>query len=220
MQVPESNTPQAILLIDDEPMIIATLAEALRNAGFDVTASSSPSEAIEIAGRERFALAIVDYAMPELNGLETAARFVMARQPFMFLSAYSEPELVEQAISAGALAYVVKPVDPAQLVPTVRAAVKRAREIAALLEQADRLSKAVDTSREVSIAVGLVMAQRGLTRQLAYESLRQHARRQRRRLTDVACEITAGAESLYSVSAVDPLRRPGELDAAKAEEKK
>lgn len=219
MQVPESNTPQPILLVDDEPMIIATLAEALRKAGFEVTASNSPSEALELVGRTRFALAILDYAMPGLNGLEAAARFVVARQPFMFLSAYSEPELVEQAITAGALAYVVKPVDPAQLVPTVRAAVKRAREIAALLEQTDRLSKAVDTSRDVSVAVGLVMAQRGLTRQLAYESLRQHARRLRRRLTDVASEITAGAESLYAVPAADPVRRSGDPDATKHEEK-
>jgi len=218
MQVPDSSTPQRILLVDDEPMIVATLADALRSAGFDITTSTSPTEAIENVRQGPFALAVLDYAMTGLNGLEAAAKFVMLRQPFMFLSAYSDPDLVEQAITAGALAYVVKPVDPVQLIPTVRAAAKRAREIEALLEQADRLSKAIDTNRDVSVAVGLLMAQRGITRQLAYESLRQHARRVRRRLSEVAGEITAGAESLFSVRTADALPRSADRDVARPDE--
>ena len=100
--------------------------------------------------------------MPGLNGLEAAALFAQQRQPFMFLSAYSDDALVSAAISAGALAYVVKPIDPIHLVPTIRTAIQRAREIAALVEQGERLTKTIDTNRDVSVAVGLLMAQRGL----------------------------------------------------------
>jgi AmiR/NasT family two-component response regulator len=195
----KSSQEQRVLLMDDEPVIVATLADGLRRAGFDVTATTAAAEALEHVRQATFALAILDYAMPGQNGLEAAALLTKLHQPFMFLSAYSDPELVDQAIIAGALAYVVKPIDPVQLIPTVRAAAQRAQEISALLEQTERLSKAIDTNRDVSVAVGLLMAQRGLSRRVAYETLRQHARRTRRRLSDLAAEITVGAEALYAV---------------------
>jgi response regulator NasT len=197
---------QRLLLVDDEPLIVATLSDGLRHAGFEVTGTNSAMEAIEHARSGAYALAIVDYAMPGLNGLEAAAKLTQLRQPFMFLSAYSDQELVDQAILAGALAYIVKPVDPVQLVPAVRTAAQRAREIAALLEQTERLTKAIDTNRDVSVAVGLLMAQRSITRQAAYDALRQHARRQRRRLAEIAAEITAGVEALYGIPTPDTPR--------------
>ena len=187
-------SPPRLLLLDDEPVIVATLAEALRIAGFAVSACHSAAQAVELVRAAPFAL------------LRRDRRRRRVRQPFMFLSAYSDPQLVDQAILAGALAYIVKPIDPVQLVPTVRTAITRAREMAALLEQADRLTKAVDANRDVSVAVGLLMAQRGLPRQAAYEALRQHARRHRRRLVEVAAEITSGVEALYGIPTAD---RPG-----------
>jgi response regulator NasT len=204
----EQTTPvQRLLLVDDEPIIVATLADGLQRAGFEVTGVVSAEDAIAQVRAGSFALAIVDYAMPGLNGLEAAVKFTELRQPFMFLSAYSDPELVEQAILAGALAYLVKPIDPIQLVPSVRTAAQRAREMGALLEQSERLAKAIDTNRDVSVAVGLVMAQRGLSREKAYDALRNHARRHRRRLVEVAKEVTAGAEALYRIPSTDlPVR--------------
>jgi AmiR/NasT family two-component response regulator len=141
--------------------------------------------------------------MPGPNGLEAAAVFAKLHQLFMFLSAYSEEALVSAAISSGALAYVIKPIDPIHLVPTVRTAIPRAREISALVESNERLKRAIDSNRDVSVAVGLLMAQRGLPRQAAYDTLRQHARRRRRRLVDVAAEISAGAEALFQIQALE-----------------
>jgi response regulator NasT len=199
MRDEQKTLVQRLLVVDDEPIIVATLADGLRRAGFEVTGAVSADEAIAHVRAGSFALAIVDYAMPGLNGLEAAVTFTELRQPFMFLSAYSDPELVERAILAGALAYLVKPIDPVQLVPSVRTAAQRAREMVALLEQSERLAKAIDTNRDVSVAVGLLMAQRGLTREKAYDALRNHARRHRRRLVELAKEITAGAEALYGI---------------------
>lgn len=212
----EQATPvQRLLVVDDEPIIVATLTDNLQRAGFEVAGAISAAEAIAQVRAASFALAIVDYAMPDLNGLEAAAKFTELRQPFMFLSAYSNPELVDQAILAGALAYLVKPIDPVQLVPAVRTAAQRAREMVALLEQSERLAKAIDTNRDVSVAVGLLMAQRSLTREKAYEVVRNHARRHRRRLVDLAREITAGAEALYGIPAAE---RPGRAAAKAADE--
>jgi two-component system, response regulator PdtaR len=197
------TSPKHVLLVDDEPIIVATLADALTRAGFEVTAATTAAEANERARRTRYSLAILDYSMPGDNGLEVAASFTELHQPFMFLTAYNDETLVERAISAGALAYIVKPIDPSQFVPTVKAAVRRAGEITALLAQTDRLWNSISTHRDVSVAVGLVMAQRGMSRQAAYETLRQHARRIRRPLRELAAEVTAGAEKMYGIPRAD-----------------
>jgi hypothetical protein len=51
------------------------------------------------------------------------------------------------------------------------------------------------------------MAQRGLPRQAAYDTLRQHARRTRRRLADLAAEVSAGAEALFNIPALEQTDR-------------
>ena len=198
-----SNRLQRLLLVDDEPVVLATLSEGLTRAGFSVVAASGSAQALAQVREARYALAILDYAIPGVNGLGIAQEMTQLRQPFMFLSAYAEHELVDRAVAAGALAFVVKPIDPVQLVPAVRAAVQRAHEMSALLEQTERLSKAIETNRDVSVAVGLLMAQRGLSRRVAYETLRQHARRTRRRLHEFAAELTASAELIFSVPVGD-----------------
>jgi len=207
MESTRPSSGQRVLLVDDDPIIVATTSDGLRRAGFDVTATTNVTDALEQVAKKPFALAIVDYAMPDQNGLEVAASLTKLRQPFMFLSAYCDEDLVSQAVLAGALAYVVKPIDPTKLVPLVRAAIQRAQEITALLDQTERLTKTVETRRDVSVAVGLVMAYRGVTRRVAYEAIRQHARRSRRKVPEVAAEITSGAEALYGLP-VDPSGDP------------
>lgn len=194
-----SSAPKQLLLVDDEPVIVATLHDALTRAGFAVTAAMRAEEAIEHARRTSYSLAILDYSLSDRNGLEVAASFIQVQQPFMFLTAYSDESLVDRAVAAGALAYVVKPIDPSQLIPSVRAAVQRAGEITALLAQTDRLSKSITTNRDVSVAVGLLMAKRGVSRKIAYETLRQQARRARRPLRDLATEITQGLDRIYEL---------------------
>lgn len=200
-----------LLLVDDEPLIAMTLAEALRRASFDVSVTTSPDEGLGLARATAFSLVILDYAMPGRDGLATAAELATLRRPFMFLSAYSDERLVESAIAAGALAYVVKPIDPQQLVPTVRAAVTRAGQIAELRERSERMAQAIESNRDVSVAVGLLMAQRGVSRQIAYETLRQHARRSRRRLQDVAADVTGGADFVYGLE-IATLKRTGDAE--------
>ena len=198
----EPRTPlggQRVLLVDDKPTTVATIAAELRRAGYEVTETTVVAEALAHVALKPFALAIVDFAMPGQSGLEVATLLTKLRQPFMFLSAFGDEELVSQAVRAGALAYVVKPIDPWKLIPVVRTAVQRAQEITALLEQNERLVKTVEIRRDVSIAVGLVMAHRGVTRRLAYEALRSHARRTRRSVPEIAAEIAAGAEALYGL---------------------
>jgi AmiR/NasT family two-component response regulator len=201
----EQSRPSAsrLLLVHNEPVIVGTIADCLRRAGFDVTTTTMAKEAVEFVRRGSFALVVIDYAMQDRSILDAAVLFSQLRQPFLFLSAYSEEPLVSAAVSAGALAYVVKPIDPIHLIPTIRTAISRAREMAALVEHNEQLTRTVDSNREVSVAVGLLMAQHSLPRRAAYEMLRQYARQTRSRLVDLAGEVAAGAEALFKIAALE-----------------
>jgi response regulator NasT len=116
--------------------------------------------------------------------------------PFVFLSAYGELELVRNAVQQGALGYLLKPIDSAQLIPAIEAALVRGRDIARLRESESRLKTALATEQKTRTAVGVLMERQGLDQQSAFERLRRHARSQRRKITDVADEVISAAETL------------------------
>lgn len=190
--------PSRILLVDDERLILVTLGRGLRSAGFEVQTAESVEEAENcLAGGERPDLAILDVNLPGVSGLEFARRLrELDRIPFLMLSAYSEPQYVEQAAQSGALGYLVKPIDVVQLVPEVHAALARAAEMQGLRETREQLQQALDSERDISMAVGVLIVQRKVTRKAAFDSLRQLARQQRRRISIVAADIVRDAEAL------------------------
>jgi response regulator NasT len=135
--------------------------------------------------------------MPGRSGLDLARQLRETGEvPFIFLTAYSEPDIVRQAAECGALGYVVKPVDMPQLVPAIEAALARAAELGKLRETERQLQTALSEGREVSMAIGLMMERRRLDRQQAFEMLRSTARSQRRKIGEVAQEVLAAAELL------------------------
>lgn len=187
---------QRILLLDDERLILATLGSGLRQAGFEVQTAESVLEAEAIlAGGERPDLAILDVNLPQSSGLDFAQRLREFDQvPFIMLSAYSDPQYVERATQEGALGYLVKPVDIVQLLPEVRAALARGSELQGLRATRKQLQKALDNERDISVAVGLLMAQHRMERKAAFEVLRQAARSQRRRIAELAAEAVSTFE--------------------------
>jgi AmiR/NasT family two-component response regulator len=131
-----------------------------------------------------------------------ARRLNQLRQPFMFLTESADESLIGQAVDAGAITYLVKPVDPVQIVPTVRVAIQRANELAVMTQRTERLTAARDGNRDINVVIGLLMAHRGLTRDLAFQSLRKHARGTRQKLEDIAAAILSGVEVLHGLPTV------------------
>ncbi|HUI59728.1 MAG TPA: response regulator [Steroidobacteraceae bacterium] len=186
---------QLVLVADDDPIILAVLGAALRQAGFEVLEASDGRTALQLCLASTPRLAIIDYAMPGLSGIELAHQISRATLvPFIFLSAYEEEAVVRAAVSAGAMTYLLKPIDTRQLLPVVRAALERSREIRALRSQTERLTAARDADRNVGIATGVVMTTLRLGRREAFERLRRHARSSRSKLEKVVTEIVQTAD--------------------------
>ena len=186
----------SVLVADDDPLIVATLGQCLRGAGYQVLEAFDGPAALAAAVSARPDLAILDHSMPGMNGVELARALAASTTiPVIFLSAYSEEAIVDDAIAAGAMTYIVKPVDTEQLLPIVRAALQRAREANALHGQNERLRATLDRDQTVSAAAGVLMATLRLDQREAFERLRQHARSKRARLEEVAAELLRSFDS-------------------------
>jgi DNA-binding response OmpR family regulator len=114
---------EKILLADDDRVVLFTLAEGLRQAGFEVVEAHDGMEALAFCQSQAPALALLDIRMPGLNGLELAHRLRdETTVPFMFFSAYGDEEFVRQAVEIGALGYLIKPLQVSAIVPMIRTA--------------------------------------------------------------------------------------------------
>jgi two-component system, response regulator PdtaR len=191
-----------VLLVDDDPLLLRFLGEVLRQAGYTTLEAASAEEALQrVAEREAdLALALLDITMPGMSGLDLARHLKdNTTVPFMFLSAIDDSESARQAAAAGAVGYVVKPVDPPRLMAAFEAALARADEIGQLRRTEANLNAALAAGRETSLAVGLLMARYQTDRNTAFEVLRDHARAHRRKVNEVADELLLAEELLNSL---------------------
>lgn len=186
-----------VLLVDDDRVVLNLLAEGLREHGYTVAAAISGADAQRLVEEQDFDLAVLDMRMPGLSGLDLASAFrTRGGPPFVFLSAFGDDNVVREAADAGAMGYLVKPVDVPQLVPFIEASMARAREMESLRSTTGHLERALSAEQKTRTAVGIVMVHKMLDRQQAFDSLRAKARAQRRKIGDVAEEIIAAVETL------------------------
>jgi AmiR/NasT family two-component response regulator len=212
----EAVAVHSILLVTDDKLTVATVGGALRSTGFEVIAALDGVTALEACLTKRPSLAVIDDKRSESDGIHLARqlteRFFV---PFVYLSADDDEAVIGAAVAAGAMAYLVKPIGLPQIVPVVRAALRRSQELRALQSQTERLTAAVQTGKQIGIATGLIMANLRLDQQEAFERLRRQARARRARLEDFAAELLRVADEtggIYrSLGASDaPRRRTGE----------
>jgi response regulator NasT len=163
-----------ILIAEDETLIRLDLRTLLERAGFDVCAEArSGIEAVELARTHEPDLVILDVKMPELDGIEAARRIIAERPiPVVIVSAYGEDELVSRAVEAGVFGYLTKPFREDDVVPAIRTACARHREIGELRQEAESLAEALASRKAIERAKGLLMEREGLSEDEAYTKLR------------------------------------------------
>ena len=187
----ESSTQGAAyraLVVDDEALIRLDIAETLEEAGFDVVGQAGDGEkAIELADELEPDLVVMDVKMPGMDGI-TAAEKILAtkRCAMVMLTAFSQSELVERARDAGAMAYVVKPFTPADLIPAVEIALSRSQEILALENEVSSLAEQFETRKRIDRANGLLESKMGLTEPEAFRWIQKTSMDRRLTMREVA----------------------------------
>jgi len=171
-----------ILVVDDDRLVLATLAHGLTQAGYEVIDADNGDDAILLAREHRPDLALLDIRMEGMSGFDVAAYLrEYCKMPFMFLSAFTDEDTVRQVHELGAVDYLVKPLDIGQIVPAVKAVFARLKaSSSAPVTPADgppnaRVRLAEVLSPVEAMAVGVLMHRYSLARDAALDRLRRMA---------------------------------------------
>jgi response regulator NasT len=188
---PTPAAPRRVVVAEDESLIRMDIVEILRDNGFEVVGEAGDGEtAVALATELRPDLVIMDVRMPQLDGIEAAKRLSDQHiAPVVLLTAFSQKELVDRASDAGALAYVVKPFSPNDLLPAIEIALARYQQIIALEAEVADLNERFETRKLVDRAKGLLNEKMGLTEPEAFRWIQKASMDRRLTMHDVAKAI-------------------------------
>ena len=179
-------TSKRILIAEDETLIRMDLAEMLRENGYEVIAeATNGEEAIALAHELKPDLAILDVKMPKLDGI-TAAEEIVKLAPVWMLTAFSQKDLVERALDAGVMAYVVKPFTIDDLIPAIEIATARHAQMIALQSEIADLTERLETRKLVDRAKGILMQAMKLSEPDAFKWIQRTAMDKRVSMKQVA----------------------------------
>ena len=166
-----------VVIAEDEAIIRLDLKESLEAEGYEVIGETGRGdEVIDLVRKLEPDLVILDIKMPGMNGLDAAK--VISEEGLaavILLTAFSQQDLIKEAGNAGVLAYLVKPFQRSDLVPSIELALSRFKEISGLKEEAQMLRESLETRKLIDRAKGVLVDNYGLKESDAYRYLQKKA---------------------------------------------
>jgi two-component system, response regulator PdtaR len=199
----ETSAKRTVLVAEDESLIRMDIVETLRDFGFEVIAEAADGlEAVELAKSMNPDLIVMDIKMPNLDGISAAEQIQPLKIPIVLLTAFSQKELVERASEVGAMAYVVKPFTPNDLLPAIEIAWSRHQQFTALEAEIQDLTERFETRKLVDRAKGLLNEKMNLTEPEAFRWIQKASMDRRLTMHEVAVTIIEqlGAKKTDSAS--------------------
>ena len=183
-----SSAKRRVVVAEDESLIRIDVVETLEDNGFGVVAEAADGEkAVALVEELRPDLVVMDVKMPLLDGISAAEIITRKRlAPVVLLTAFSQRELVERAAEAGALAYVVKPFTPNDLIPAIEVALSRATQIEALEDEISDLAERLETRKVLDRAKGILNNTMGLPEPEAFRWIQKASMDRRLTMKEVA----------------------------------
>jgi len=141
-----------ILVVDDEPNIAEVVRSTLISSGYEVEATSKPTDAEELLDQQEFDLVLTDLKMDPVDGLEILRRTKEKdpHVPVIIVTAFATVETAIEAMKAGAFDYILKPFKLSEL----KIVVRKALEYRATLVENDQLKEMLKTKYDLSNIVG------------------------------------------------------------------
>jgi DNA-binding NtrC family response regulator len=142
---------EKILLIDDDEGLIHFLRRFFQRKGYEVSACFSGRQAIEKIRKQNFDLILLDYKMPELNGLDTLCeiRRIEVKTPVILMTAYGTTNLAIEAMKQGAYDYLVKPFERKDLTRIVSEALQVNRQMKQIVRFPEEEAMRADESKSI-----------------------------------------------------------------------
>ena len=194
-----------VLIVDDEPITRMDLNDMLVELNFNVVAEAADGfDAIERCRIYHPDLVLMDVKMPIFDGL-TAAEIILEENLagcVVLLTAFSDRDIIDRASRAGVTGYLVKPVNPASLLPTLEVAMSQAERLRQSRAQTETAERKLREDRTIHKAQQLLAKQQGSTETEAYRQMRRAAMGKRITVFALAEAILKGAERNDDIAAV------------------
>ncbi|MBA4366495.1 MAG: sigma-54-dependent Fis family transcriptional regulator [Desulfobacterium sp.] len=146
---------EKIFLIDDDEGLIHFLSRFFERKGYEVKTCLSGLDAVEIIQREAFDLILLDYKMPEANGIDilTKIKASQVKTPVILMTAYGSTYIAIEAMKRGAYDYLVKPFERKELSRIVSEALQVNRQMKEVISfpDAEQPDQSLPTSNELQI---------------------------------------------------------------------
>ena len=186
------------MLVDNTPRRASELREALARAGFEVTATiESALELNERMARVRPDVIIIDTDSPSRDVIEQIC--VMSRDdphPVVMFSGDRHNETIRAALRAGVTAYIVDGLSQERIEPILTVAIERFIAEQELRQELDETKAQLASRKLIERAKGLIMQQRGMSEDEAFQCLRKLAMDRGIKLADAAAQLVDVAKVL------------------------
>ena len=116
-----------VMIVDDDESVRRAARRLIKSFGFAVETFASAEDFLTSGRLPQTACLVLDVQMPGLNGLELQSRLISegCQIPIVFITAYNDENAREQALRAGAVGYLVKPFEEADLLNGINLALQR-----------------------------------------------------------------------------------------------
>jgi response regulator NasT len=177
-----------VIVAEDDSLQRMDLKEELERQGYLVVGDAGDGQsAVNLARELRPDLVVMDYKMPQLNGVDAAEALTRENiAPVLLMTAYSDQALIDRAKEVGVVSYVNKPWRQADLKPAIEIALARFAQYREMAEKVKDLEERLATRRVVEQAKGLLMKKQGLSEQDAFRTIQKLSMNKRKSMREIA----------------------------------
>ena len=182
-----SASQRRVIVAEDESLIRMDIVETLKDHGFEVVGEAGDgNRAVELATELKPDLIVMDIKMPNLDGISAAEKIADLKIPVVLLTAFSQQELVSRAAEVGAMAFLVKPFTPQDLMPAIEIALSRHQQLLALETEVSDLAERLESRKLIERAKGVLSEKMKLTEPEAFRWIQKASMDRRLSMADVA----------------------------------
>lgn len=182
------NRSLRIVVADDEADMREYFAETLPDLGHQVLAvAGTGAELLQFCRQLQPELIITDIRMPDGDGLSAAKEYAHERfTPVILFTAFHDSKILQEAADSHVFAYLVKPIERAQLESAIAIAWQRFEQFQGLRQEASDLRQALEDRKVIEKAKGILMKHRQLDEDTAFRRLQKLSRDENKKMAEVA----------------------------------
>ena len=146
-----------ILIVDDHPAIRTTMADVMINEGFEVHVAECGKQAIELYSEDTFNFVLMDMQMKDMKGVDVYRKMLKLKRKqvnFVFISAFTAPELENEAYELGCMAFLQKPIRVERVIDLIRS--KSRKSVLVFLENEELLQNVTEELKKECLSIDSV----------------------------------------------------------------